>query len=216
MHFSTFFKRGTKTNSMEKSWLRQILREKGADLVGISSCREYFPEYTTAVTLGVSALRIYEMQKKDAIQALNETMDLLNVETRQILAREGYGSWGSLFSQEEGSRSRTVIPHRELAVKAGLGVIGKNFLLITPEFGPRIQFTTVLTTMPMLPDLPSSFNPCRTCDICVEKCPADALRTYFHEELCIKCYICVLVCPVGRDFQEIQRYTAEKPIWPSI
>jgi epoxyqueuosine reductase QueG len=198
---------------MQKEHLRHLLKKAGAELVGFSSCKEYFPEYTSAVTLGVSALRIYNLERKDTIQAMNEIMDFLNVTTRQILREEGYGSWGALFSQEEFSGRPDFVPHRELAVKSGMGIIGKNFLLITPEFGPRVQLTTVLTTMPVVPDPPLDFEPCKACDICVKECPTSALKSYFHEDVCTKCYTCVLVCPVGYDFEEIQHYRDSPSIW---
>jgi epoxyqueuosine reductase QueG len=199
---------------MQQSELKEALKEEGADLVGITTCKEYFPEYTTAVVVGVSALRIYHLKRKDTMQAMNEIMDYLNVYTRQLLITEGFGTWGSLFSQEEFSRSRNYVPHRELALRAGLGVIGKNFLLITPQFGPRIQLTTVLTTMPLLPDPLLSFDPCKTCTTCVDHCPTGALKDCFHQELCTRCYRCVLACPVGGDFHEMQLYAETIPsIW---
>ncbi len=200
---------------MEKKHLLHLLKRKGADLVGFSNCKEYFPEYTSAITLGVSALKIYQMKSTDLLQAMNEYMDLLNIQTRQILKKAGFGSWGALFSQEEFSNRRDFVPHRELAEKAGLGIIGKNFLLITPEYGPRVQFTTILTTMPVLPDSPlSHYNPCKTCSICVRECPTNALKKYFDEDSCIKCYKCVAVCPAGEEFEEIKKHIEEKPnLW---
>ncbi len=187
-----------------------MLKETGADLVGFSDCKDYFSEYTTAITLGVSSLQILALQRTDFVQALNETLDYLNIRVRQILSEEHYGCWGPLFSQEESPQSRTV-PHRELAIKAGLGFIGRNFLLITPQYGPRVHLTTVLTTMPLLPDSPLDFNPCKTCDTCVRECPTHALREYFRGEMCIKCSTCVAVCPVGEDFEKIKRY--EPSLW---
>ncbi|MGD2246798.1 MAG: 4Fe-4S binding protein [Candidatus Methanofastidiosia archaeon] len=200
---------------MEKQHLRHLLKKKGADLVGFSNCKEYFPEYTSAITLGVSALQIYKINRSDLLQAMNEYMDLLNIHTRQILRKEGFGSWGALFSQEEFSTRKDFVPHRELAEKAGLGVIGKNFLLITPEYGPRIQLTTVLTTMPILPDPPLyDYHPCKTCSVCVRECPTNALKEYFDEELCIKCYECVTVCPQGNEFEKIKEYIKKIPnLW---
>ena len=79
---------------MKKPQLRHILTEAGADLVGFSTCKEYFPEYTSAVTVGVSALKIYRLHRPDTLQALNEFMDFVNLKARQILSEEGHGSWG--------------------------------------------------------------------------------------------------------------------------
>lgn len=194
-----------------------MLKKAGADLIGFSNCKTYFPEYTTAVTLGVSSLTIYELDRSDTVQAMNEIMDFLNITARQYFFQHGYGSWGALFSQEEFSQRQDFVPHRELAVQAGLGIIGKNFLVITPAFGPRVQLTTVLTTMPFLPDsLDSNFNPCKFCNICVKACPTNALKDYFCEELCTKCYKCVLVCPVGKDFDKIQQYAENPHIWTRL
>ncbi|MBU7015032.1 MAG: hypothetical protein HXS43_09405, partial [Theionarchaea archaeon] len=133
----------------ETEQLNRFLRKEGADLVGFCSCREYFPEYSSAVVIGVSVLKLLKKSQSDPIQNLNTIMDLLNIQGRQFLCERGFGVWGALFSQED-LPGKDIIPHRELAVKAGLGTIGRNFLVITPEFGPRVQLTTILTTMPVL------------------------------------------------------------------
>lgn len=39
--------------------------------------------------------------------------------------------------------------HKAVARAAGLGWIGRNCLLITPQYGPRVRFATVLTDMPL-------------------------------------------------------------------
>lgn len=179
--------------------LERVLREAGASLVGVSSCSDYFPEYTTAVTIGVSFLTFYQRKKRD-MRAVNETMDFLNAKARQFFSDEGYGGWGSLFSQES---QQFISPHRILAVRAGLGTVGKNFLVITPQFGPRVHFTTVLTTMPLLSGFPIKSNPCENCSVCVRACPSNALREYFHAEACTKCYTCVFTCPAGEDIDVV-------------
>lgn len=175
-------------------------------MVGFSNCKAYFSEYTTAVTIGVSSLTLCS-KGASTVQAINETMDLLNITARQYFSQHGYGSWGALFSQEEFSQRQDLIPHRELAVQAGLGVIGKNFLVVTPAYGPRIHLTTVITTMPFLPDSGNAdFNPCKSCTLCVKQCPTNALQNYFCEDVCTKCYTCVLVCPVGEDFHTVKQF----------
>lgn len=203
---------------MDQQILKNILKKKGADLVGFTTCKDYFSEYTSAVIIGVSALHMYRLEKKDTLHAMNELMDFINVSARQLLIQEGYGTWGPLFSQEEFSHSQNqnFVPHRELAIRAGLGILGKNYLLVTPQVGPRLQLTTVLTTMPLVPDppLPSSFSPCHRCTACIDQCPQDALSDHFHQERCTKCYKCALACPVGEDFEIIQEFvTPGTSIW---
>ena len=67
-----------------------------------------------------------------------------------------------------------------LAIDAGLGQLGRNGLLVTPELGPRIRLCKVFTDMPLVPDKPIDFGLtefCKTCDKCSTACEADAIST---------------------------------------
>ncbi|HUS81889.1 MAG TPA: hypothetical protein VM013_01360 [Dehalococcoidia bacterium] len=54
---------------------------------------------------------------------------------------------------------------------AGLGHIGRSGLLITPEYGARVQLGGVITDAPLEPDSPLDENPCEECLICIKSCP---------------------------------------------
>jgi epoxyqueuosine reductase QueG len=111
--------------------------------------------------------------------------------------------------------------HKMAAHLAGLGWIGRSCLLITPQFGPRARWVTVLTNA----DLPATGSPmeqrCGPCRECVDRCPVnaftgrafdpseprearyDALRcqSYLQElgerkERAV-CGMCIAVCPHG-------------------
>jgi epoxyqueuosine reductase len=74
------------------------------------------------------------------------------------------------------------ISHKAIAVMAGLGWQGKSLLLVTPEYGPRVRLSSVLTDMPLKADSPVK-NRCGSCTKCAEACPAGAIRnvnTDFH------------------------------------
>jgi epoxyqueuosine reductase len=62
-----------------------------------------------------------------------------------------------------------------LAVRAGLGFIGKNHLLIHPRLGPQILLGELLTSVPLQPDQPIE-GACLGCNRCVKACPTGALR----------------------------------------
>jgi len=64
---------------------------------------------------------------------------------------------------------------RHIAYEAGLGTMGKNRLLITRQFGPRVRFGAILTDAPLSAGKPASENFCNECDLCVEACPTGAL-----------------------------------------
>lgn len=114
-----------------------------------------------------------------------------------------------------------------LAIDAGLGELGRNGLLITPQFGPRVRLCKVLTDLPLTPDKPICFGVqqfCETCRRCLENCQAHAIsenRTAeaitmsnnsgimkwqadgekcfrFWSEKGIDCSACIKVCPFNR------------------
>jgi len=65
-----------------------------------------------------------------------------------------------------------------LAVDAGLGLVGRNNILTTPEFGSAIRLCKVLTDLPLEPDGAVDFKLrefCSACLTCAKKCPAKAI-----------------------------------------
>jgi epoxyqueuosine reductase QueG len=99
---------------------------------------------------------------------------------------------------------------KHAAELAGLGIIGRNYLLINPEYGNLLWFSAVLTDADLVPDKKAQFTICDDCDICVEACPSGALDnpTEFGNKKCdkicfkmvnkkweISCFLCRTVCP---------------------
>ena len=75
---------------------------------------------------------------------------------------------------------------KDAAVAAGFGCIGKNNLVITPDFGPRIRFRALLLDREAEPTGPLEFEPCEGCDQpCRKACPIKAFqnRVYPADEL---------------------------------
>jgi reductive dehalogenase len=65
-----------------------------------------------------------------------------------------------------------------IAIDAGLGELGRNGLLITKKYGPRIRLCKVITDLPLVPDRPVEFGVsdfCRVCKKCAVKCPGQAI-----------------------------------------
>jgi reductive dehalogenase len=121
-----------------------------------------------------------------------------------------------------------------LAVDAGLGELGRNGLLITPEYGPGIRLCKVLTDMPLNTDKPVDFGIndfCRQCLLCAEHCPSGAISTgsqyftgvcennnpgvkkwYINAGECLRfwqkngagCANCIAVCPFSAGFEGSQ------------
>jgi ferredoxin len=67
-----------------------------------------------------------------------------------------------------------------VAIDAGLGMSGKNGLLITKKNGPRVRLAAVYTDVENLPFSQQNQhswirNFCQSCNLCVQKCPANAI-----------------------------------------
>ena len=116
------------------------------------------------------------------------------------------------------------------AIKAGLGEYGRNQMVITREFGPRVRFSKIFTDLPLAHDAPRRNGSREFCDICTrcaDACPPKALPygpptpqgpnrssirgvTKWTAD-CEKCFgywtkmrsdcaICMRVCPFNKDY----------------
>jgi len=113
------------------------------------------------------------------------------------------------------------------AHEAGIGVFGRPGIIITPEYGPRVNLGVVLTDAKLEPDgHVTGFNPCNPCTVCVENCPAKAIRedllppSGFRRDRCVgffdwirketkdkdmTCGYCYDKCPAGKLVRETVR-----------
>lgn len=68
--------------------------------------------------------------------------------------------------------------HRHAAVAAGLGEFGWSGLTLTPKYGARIRFNSIITNAPLVPNRmyrgPTLCQPKRCKYLCVKECPSRA------------------------------------------
>jgi len=66
---------------------------------------------------------------------------------------------------------------KDAAVLAGLGCIGKNNMLVTPSYGPRIRLRALFLDVEIEPTGPVAFDPCTDCKMyCRRVCPEKAMN----------------------------------------
>lgn len=69
---------------------------------------------------------------------------------------------------------------KDAAVLAGLGTIGKNNILVTPQFGPRVRLRALTLNADLPTTGPAAFDPCRQCD---EPCRRACKQKAFAEKI---------------------------------
>ncbi len=66
------------------------------------------------------------------------------------------------------------IAERGLAIKAGIGFLGKNTMVIKPDLGSYFFIGVILTTYPFKKDKPLAWD-CGQCRLCIDACPTEAI-----------------------------------------
>jgi len=170
-------------------------------------------EYLNAIVLTIP-IEIYDnvIDNEKAQKLYDEYIDFGNItnELSDYLTNEGFGTQVLHPAEDLADLSK-------LGQVAGLGYIGKNRLLITPELGPRSKISAILTTIENLPFSEENShkwikNYCRLCDICIEGCPENALvvkeddlsKSNTINEKCMVgcnkgCTSCIELCPFFKD-----------------
>ncbi|WP_052249648.1 4Fe-4S double cluster binding domain-containing protein [Tateyamaria sp. ANG-S1] len=85
-----------------------------------------------------------------------------------------------VYFGEPDQHVETILSLTHAAVEAGLGTLGMAEQLITPEYGPRVLLTAVLTSAPVEADTKRTDALClgASCGRCVQTCPADAVHHF--------------------------------------
>lgn len=109
---------------------------------------------------------------------LNALLDALGAETEELLVHSGFLAQARTRARVSAwdENYMTALPHKTAATLAGLGWIGKSGLLVTREYGSAVRITTVLTNAPLQCGDPVTRSLCGNCKICMEACPAGAIK----------------------------------------
>ncbi|MBW2623448.1 MAG: epoxyqueuosine reductase [Deltaproteobacteria bacterium] len=225
--------------------LRTLLLEKGAALVGFADLNEVpladRREMPFAVSLAFSlapsiAAQISAGPNQEYFteyKRINQTLLELGGLAAEFLQNLGYQAIYAAPTYTaptdvgiDPETLSTILPHKTVATRSGLGWIGKCALLVTEEFGSAVRLTTVLTDAELVVGRPVDQSRCGACDACVEACPAQAPSgrewrlglyrdSFFNPYQCRKtagekareqgideiiCGICIAVCPWTQKF----------------
>ncbi|RJP44962.1 MAG: epoxyqueuosine reductase [Desulfobacteraceae bacterium] len=130
-------------------------------------------------------IMLWTRNKMQTSRLLDETAEKMG----RMLEREGFLSLPisadkpvEIFKHdpETGKRFRQTrtlgfLSFKHAAVSCGMGEIGKNNLLLTPEFGPHQRLCAIITEAELAPDPRQAFHLCTRCNKCIDACPSGAL-----------------------------------------
>lgn len=187
-----------RSGPLATEWLRQLVREAGADDVGFVSMDraevadqretilQAFPSARTLLTFVCRMNRepIRTPQRSVANLEFHATSDHVNDVARAIVRRlesEGIAAMNppSGFPMEMANFPGKVwvVSHKPVAVAAGLGRMGVHRNVIHPRFGNFILLGTILLADDVdVQSQPIDYNPCLTCKLCVAACPVGAIK----------------------------------------
>lgn len=185
----------------------------------------YLPEAKSAITVGFhlnqgSILNLPESRNSYMLEfnTINQKLNTINYRISSFLEEKGELALGAPGTASIGDAKRLAadFSHRHIAVAVGLGKFGVNNLILTPDYGPRVRFTTIITTAKLSPVVSKAEKLCTECLKCVEACPANALdgwednyspqkgwridkeKCYHHIFVKLagkRCGLCIKACP---------------------
>jgi epoxyqueuosine reductase QueG len=219
---------------MKSDEIKAIVIEHGADICGIAPAERFTgaPEgflptdvydkcksviaFAKRVPLGAneaqspipySYVNLMITQQVDNLTLnLCKYFEKLNINVVPIPSDDPYEYW--LDDQQYG---RGILSLRHAGYFAGLGVLGKNTLLINEKFGNMMQVGAILTDLELDGDPIADYEGCLAdCTICLDICPVQALdEETVNQKLCRplsnfktkkgytikKCNLCRIMCP---------------------
>ncbi|MFH1777268.1 MAG: hypothetical protein ABH952_06910 [Candidatus Omnitrophota bacterium] len=179
----------------------------GADVFGVAELSgqriEFSPEierlkdkYCSAISVGMGLASdvvetivdhptlIYSWHYRQ----LNSALDQIALRIVHYIKECNYSTLPIAASQlVDWKRQKAHLSHKHVADLAGIGWWGRNNLIVSPKFGSRLRFVTILTNLPLKRDNPLNRD-CGQCRRCINVCPAGAIREKREDFEHEKCY----------------------------
>ncbi|WPC43775.1 epoxyqueuosine reductase [Clostridium sp. JS66] len=212
--------------------IEAIFKKNSNVLFGISNIdfSEYKSDYECALVFAVPhtellSINDYKEEKfENLICEAHGCINLLLEEITTILNQYKIQYYIPPVAQSSEETLIAPFSFKFASVNAGLGWIGKNGVLITEKYGPRVRLSAILINYNLPIGTPITKSKCPPeCNICFNACPHKALTGYqwnigtkreelINYKLCNQkrslylkthhrkhsCGLCMVSCPIGR------------------
>jgi epoxyqueuosine reductase QueG len=170
--------------------IKKQLLGLGADMVGFGDLSMLPEEDRKNMPFGISVAIAYLPQDLKGIEEgptedyyraymrIDDKIDSIITEGADYLKSIGYEAIAQTIEEVAKVETKydSILPHKTVATRAGMGWIGKNALLVTRNYGSAIRISTILTNAPLTADIPIDESNCKDCRKCMEECPGEAVK----------------------------------------
>ncbi len=186
---------------MDAAEVKQLGAALGADMIGIASAKmlNAFPpdprypqtpdrisSYVKSVIVIVQHIPVAAFRAKQNIPVqyidmlVLRRMDKIGYRLAEMLEKRGFPSFLTAAQETDWDYKKASygrLSTRHLGIEAGLGTFGLEVNILTPEYGPRVYLTGVLTEAELEPDEIMTEQVCigEGCSRCLYSCPSDAV-----------------------------------------
>ncbi len=189
---------------MNAAEVKALAKEYGADMVGIASAKvlnafppdplypqtpERVSPYVKSVIVIVQHIPVAAFRAKQnvAVQYLDMVvlrhMDRIAFRVAETLEKRGFPTFITAAQETDWNYKRASygrLSTRHLGIESGMGTFGLEVNILTPEYGPRVYLTGILTELELEADRPITEQVCigESCSRCLYSCPSDAVRHF--------------------------------------
>ncbi len=196
---------------MDAAEVKALAKSLGADQVGIASTKvlnafppdPLFPQTPERISKHVKSVIVivqhipvaaFRAKQNVCVQYIDmlvlRRMDRIAFNLAAALEDRGHPTFVTAAQETDWNYKRASygrLSTRHLGIEAGLGTFGLEVNILTPEYGPRVYLTGVLTELELEGDAPITEQVCigESCSRCLYSCPSDAVRHFgIDKRLC--------------------------------
>ena len=196
------------------------------DISYSSFARDYCSALVFAVPYGrqLTPETYTEQGFEDGIQSAKARLEEILARLEILLRDHQVSYYVPPVAQKNETELLAPFSFKTAAARAGIGWFGKNDVIITERYGPRVRLSAVLINAPFEYNRPITESRCPAdCTLCVDICPCKAIKgVLWHQDMpreeiidyhrCNRmrsafipklgrknaCGLCMVACPYGR------------------